>query len=60
MSVKHLQGDMGNYSDVQKMFDMCLQRFGQVDVLINNAGISVVGLSGYGRKWWHRGYVTLT
>ena len=27
-------GDMGNYSDVQKMFDMCLQRFGQVDVLI--------------------------
>ena len=31
-------GDMGNYSDVQKMFDMCLQRFGQVDVLINNAG----------------------
>ena len=37
-------GDMGNYSDVQKMFDMCLQRFGQVDVLINNAGISVVGL----------------
>ena len=25
-------GDMGNYSDVQKMFDMCLQRFGQVDV----------------------------
>lgn len=26
-------GDMGNYSDVQKMFDMCLQRFGQVDVL---------------------------
>ena len=27
-------GDMGNYSDVQKMFDMCLQRFGQVDVLV--------------------------
>ena len=37
-------GDMGNYSDVQKMFDMCLQRFGQVDVLINNAGIASIGL----------------
>ena len=36
-------GDMGNYSDVQKMFDMCLQRFGQVDVLINNAGYGSYG-----------------
>lgn len=48
-------GDMGNYSDVQKMFDMCLQRFGQVDVLINNAGISVVGLfQNMGENEWHR------
>ena len=48
-------GDMGNYSDVQKMFDMCLQRFGQVDVLINNAGISVVGLfQDMGEDEWHR------
>lgn len=37
-------GDMGNYNDVQEMFDMCFQRFGQTDVLINNAGISIVGL----------------
>ena len=48
-------GDMGNYSDVQKMFDMCLQRFGQVDVLINNAGISVFGLfQDMGENEWHR------
>ena len=48
-------GDMGNYSDVQKMFDMCLQRFSQVDVLINNAGISVVGLfQDMGENEWHR------
>ena len=48
-------GDMGNYNDVQKMFDMCLQRFGQVDVLINNAGISVVGLfQDMGEDKWHR------
>ena len=48
-------GNMGNYSDVQKMFDMCLQRFGQVDVLINNAGISVVGLfQDMSEDEWHR------
>ena len=48
-------GDMGNFEDVQKMFDMCLQRFGQVDVLINNAGISVVGLfQDMGENEWHR------
>ncbi len=48
-------GDMGSYNDVQKMFDICLQRFGQVDVLINNAGISVVGLfQDMGENEWHK------
>lgn len=48
-------GDMGSYSDVQKMFDICLQRFGQVDVLINNAGISVVGLfQDMSEDEWHK------
>lgn len=37
-------GDMGNYMDVEKMFDLALKEFGSVDVLINNAGISIVGL----------------
>lgn len=37
-------GDMGNYIDVEKMFDLALKEFGSVDVLINNAGISIVGL----------------
>lgn len=47
-------GDMGNYNDVQKMFDMCFQRFGQTDVLINNAGISIVGLfQDMSRDDWH-------
>ncbi len=48
-------GDMGSYGDVQKMFDICLQRFGQVDVLINNAGISVVGLfQDMSEDEWHK------
>lgn len=37
-------GDMGNYSDAMKMFDLAFQSFGHVDILINNAGISMVGL----------------
>lgn len=48
-------GDMGCYADVEKMFDMCLQRFGQVDVLINNAGVSVVGLfQDMSEAEWHK------
>lgn len=37
-------GDMGNYSDAMKMFDLAFQSFGHIDILINNAGISMVGL----------------
>lgn len=37
-------GDMGNYSDAMKMFDLAFQSLGHVDILINNAGISMVGL----------------
>ena len=37
-------GDMGNYNDVEKMFDLALKEFGSIDILINNAGISIVGL----------------
>ena len=48
-------GDMGCFEDVQKMFDLCLQRFGQVDVLINNAGISIVGLfQDMNEDEWHK------
>lgn len=37
-------GDMGNYGNVQEMFDIALSRYKKVDVLINNAGIASIGL----------------
>lgn len=37
-------GDMGKYEAVREMFDRIGTAFGTLDVLINNAGISYVGL----------------
>ena len=37
-------GDMGDYREVSKMRDMILSDWHDIDVLINNAGISYVGL----------------
>lgn len=37
-------GDIGDFSFVKEMVDNTLENFGCVDVLINNAGISQVGL----------------
>lgn len=39
-----LQGDVGQYETVCQMFDAIKLKFGTIDVLINNAGISKVGL----------------
>lgn len=37
-------GNMGNLSDTERLFSAVRQRFGALDVLVNNAGISSVGL----------------
>ncbi|MGN0318452.1 MAG: elongation factor P 5-aminopentanone reductase [Lachnospira sp.] len=37
-------GDMGNYSDVEKMFSLAVRSFGKIDILINNSGVSSIGL----------------
>ena len=39
-----IQCDVSNYLDTQKMFQKINERFGGVDILINNAGISYIGL----------------
>lgn len=37
-------GDVSDYNTVKELFTFALNRFGQIDILINNAGISYVGL----------------
>lgn len=37
-------GDMGDHNKAKELFSMINERFGHVDVLVNNAGISYVGL----------------
>ena len=37
-------GDIGNYDYVAELFEQIILRFGDIDVLVNNAGISYVGL----------------
>ncbi len=39
-----LVGDIGNYTDVCRMFAQIKERFSSIDYLVNNAGISQIGL----------------
>ena len=38
-----LNGDVGDYTDCKRLFEEVILRFGGLDVLINNAGLSHVG-----------------
>jgi 3-oxoacyl-[acyl-carrier protein] reductase len=35
-----VRGDVGKWEDAQKVVDACVDNFGSIDILINNAGIS--------------------
>lgn len=37
-----IQADVGNMSEVRIMTEFCLNKFGRIDVLVNNAGISQI------------------
>lgn len=39
-----LVGDMGNYNDAQYLFEQGKRKYGFIDLLVNNAGISHLGL----------------
>ena len=39
-----VQADVGNPEDCKRLFQEIESRFGHVDVLVNNAGISIIGL----------------
>lgn len=39
-----IQGDVSSYGAVKEMVDNIIKKFGKIDVLVNNAGISKVGL----------------
>ncbi len=44
VSCMAFMGDMGNMEDVKELIALARQQFGTIDVLVNNAGISHVGL----------------
>ncbi len=54
-----IQADVSDYTQVEMMFDEVFDRFGKVDILINNAGISVYGmLQDITIEDWHNVYGT--
>ena len=54
-----VQADVSDYNQVKKMFDQVFDRFGKVDILINNVGISVYGmLQDTSIEEWHKVYAT--
>ena len=50
-----LKGNVSNEDDVKSMLEKAILHFGKIDVLINNAGISITGLlSDISLKEWER------
>lgn len=37
-----IQADMGKVADIQRLFDVSLERFGKLDIVVANAGIEVI------------------
>ena len=38
-----VQGDVGNYQECENLIDQTIKKYGSIDILINNAGISMEG-----------------
>lgn len=53
--IEFIQADVSDYSQVKEMFSRAEKRFGNIDVVINNAAVSYVGLlSQMEEKDWDR------
>ena len=50
-----IQGDVANPKDVQRLFEETTQKFGKIDVLVNNAGVyQFAGLDAITEEHFHR------
>ncbi len=43
LTVASVKGEIGNYHDAAQIIATCIKHYGQLDILINNAGISMRG-----------------
>lgn len=44
LTCETFKADVGNYAEAKALIDFCIEKYGKIDVLVNNAGISQIKL----------------